>query len=35
MTWAKNEEPLNLLKETVNVRRPTADLSPDVNHSHL
>lgn len=35
MTWAKNEEPLNLLKETVNVRRPTADLSPDRNHSHL
>lgn len=35
MTWAKNEEPLNLLKETVNVRRPTADLWPDLNHSHL
>ena len=30
MTWAKNEEPLNLLKESVNVRGPTADLSPDL-----
>lgn len=35
MARAKNEAALNLLKETVNVRRPRADLSLDLNHSHL